>query len=353
MKIYMNNAKIITKLKKQFEPHLKKTMKANKIPGFCIAVVKNSERIYAKAFGVKNLNTKEDLSILSLFHMASLTKPFVATAIMQLVEKGKIDLEKPIIEYLPYFKLKSSLYKIITVKQMLSHTSGMPDVEDYEWDKPVYDNDALEKYVRSLADKDLVSIPGESYNYSNMAYEVLGDLIAKVSGKFFEDYIQKHILTPLGMKYSTLMKNEANSKLLTSPHVLKNSKVVVNNFFPYNRIHAPSSTLISNVVDMSHWAIANLNYGKIGSKHILKKTSYAIMWKSRKAGINNVNIGWKLDDYRGNRIVYHGGHDTGFRSYIMLLPEKVLGIIVASNFDETPILQLVTFALATMLGFEL
>jgi CubicO group peptidase (beta-lactamase class C family) len=349
----MNNVKIITTLKKLFEPRLKKTMKANEIPGFCIAVVKNSERLYAETFGVKNLNSKERLSIRSLFHMASLTKPFVATAIMQLVEKDKIDLEKPIIEYLPYFKLKSSLYKTITIRQMLSHTSGMPDVEDYEWDKPVYDNDALEKYVRSLADEELVAVPGESYNYSNMAYEVLGDLIAKTSGKFFEEYIQKHILIPLGMKDSTLIKNEANSKLLTSPHVLKNSKVVVNNYFPYNRIHAPSSTLISNLVDMSRWAIANLNYGKLGSKRILKKSSYAIMWKPRKVGINKVNIGWKLDEYRGNRIVYHGGHDTGFRSYIMLLPDKVLGIMATSNFDETPILQLVTLALDTMLGFEL
>ena len=90
--------------------------------------------------------------------MASLTKPFVATAIMQLVEKGKVDLEKPIIKYLPYFKLKTSLYDTITIRQMLNHTSGTPDVEDYEWDKPVYDDDALEKHVRSLANKELISV---------------------------------------------------------------------------------------------------------------------------------------------------------------------------------------------------
>jgi len=272
---------------------------------------------------------------------------------MQLVEKGKVDLEKPIIKYLPYFKLKTSLYTTITIRQLLNHTSGMPDVEDYEWDKPVYDDDALEKHVRSLANKELIAIPGESYNYSNMAYEVLGDLIAKVSGEFFEGYIQKHILIPIGMKYSTLMKNEANPKLLTSPHVLKNNKVVVNNFFPYNRIHAPSSTLISNIVEMSCWVITNLNFGKLGSKRILTKSSYDVMWKPRKANNNKVKISWFLDEYRGNRIVYHGGHDTGFRSYIMLLPEKSIGVVAASNFDETPILYLVTLALDVILGFEL
>ena len=132
---------------------------------------------------------------------------------------------------------------------MLSHLSGMPDVEDYEWDKPQYDDGALERYVRSLSNQSLIAAPGAGFRYSNMAYEVLGDLIAKVSGMSFEDYVRRHILEPLGMKSSTLLVKQANSSLLTSPHVMDNSyQTVVSKVFPYNRMHSPSSTVYSNVL---------------------------------------------------------------------------------------------------------
>jgi CubicO group peptidase (beta-lactamase class C family) len=113
--------------------------------------------------------------------MPSISKPFVATAIMQLVEKGKIDLDAPVVTYLPYFKLDSEQYKVITIQHMLSHVSGMPDVMDYEWDKPQYDAGALERYVRSLAEEKTRRKPGENFAYSNMAFECLGNVIAKVS----------------------------------------------------------------------------------------------------------------------------------------------------------------------------
>jgi CubicO group peptidase (beta-lactamase class C family) len=92
--------------------------------------------------------------------MASITKPFVATALMQLVEQGKVHLDDPVVKYLPCFALKDRRYKEITVRQMATHTSGMPDVRNYFWDKPEYDDGALERYVRSLGDKTLRFAPG-------------------------------------------------------------------------------------------------------------------------------------------------------------------------------------------------
>ena len=163
-----------------FEPFLKKTMEEHNVPGLTIGIVKDGAVVYSKAFGTKNLDTREKLTTHSLFHQASLTKPFVGTAILQLVEKGEVNLEDPVIKYLPYFRLKDKRYKIITIRQMVTHTSGIPDVQDYEWHNPVYDDGALERYVRGLGNEQLIAAPGEKYRYSNMAYEVLGDLIAKV-----------------------------------------------------------------------------------------------------------------------------------------------------------------------------
>ena len=120
------------------------------IPGLAVGVVYDNEILYTKGFGVKNVDTKEPVDENSLFHMASVSKTFVATGIMQLVEKGKIKLDSHLTEYLPYFQLKDDRYKNITIRQLLSHMSGMPDVDDYGWDKPKYDEDALEKYVKVL-----------------------------------------------------------------------------------------------------------------------------------------------------------------------------------------------------------
>ena len=156
------------------------------LPGLAIGVVKDDQIVYAQGFGRTNIETNEPITTETIFHMASISKPFVATAIMQLVEQGKIDLNAPLIQYLPYFQLADDRYKTITIQQMLCHMSGMPDVEDYEWEKPQYDEGALERYVRSLTGHSLKSEPGEKYAYSNMAFEVLGNLIEQVSGLSFE-----------------------------------------------------------------------------------------------------------------------------------------------------------------------
>ena len=104
--------------------------------------------------------------------------------------------------------------------------------------------------MRRLTNEQLIAAPGQTYRYSNMAFEVLGDLIAKVSGMSFEAYVQKNILAPLKMQHSTLLKREADPSLLTAPHVKEGDTVVVSNVYPYNRMHAPSSTLIFNPLDM-------------------------------------------------------------------------------------------------------
>src|SRR5262249_57727344 len=110
----------------------------------------------------------------TLFHMASVTKPFVATAVMQLVEQGKVELDAPVTKYLPHFHLKDSRYDSITVRQMLTHTSGMPDVKDYRWDKPENDDGALERYVRGLRTQGLGCHPGSKLPSTNMASKGLG-----------------------------------------------------------------------------------------------------------------------------------------------------------------------------------
>ena len=117
------------------------------LSGLAAGVVQNGKMVYAKGFGYADIRSKEPITPNTIFHSASISKTLVATAVMQLQEQGKLDIDSPLIEYLPYFKLADEQYRHITIRQMLTHTSGFPDVKDYEWTNPQYDDKALEKYV--------------------------------------------------------------------------------------------------------------------------------------------------------------------------------------------------------------
>src|SRR3977135_2970518 len=151
----------VARLSTELEPKIKEEIQQGHLPGFAIGVVKDGKLIYAKGFGEAKLGGNRPVTSRSLFHMASVTKTFVATAVMQLMEKGKIDLDLPLTRYLPYFRLNDERYRAITIRQMLSHTSGIPDTVNYNWDKPEYDAGALERLVRSISDQKLVMAPGE------------------------------------------------------------------------------------------------------------------------------------------------------------------------------------------------
>jgi CubicO group peptidase (beta-lactamase class C family) len=333
----------------RFEPAVQDQIENKMVPGLSVAVVLDGKPVYVKAFGVKNVDNQAELTTDSLFHWASVTKPFVATAIMQLVEQDQIKLDDPVVQYLPYFKVDDQRSSSITIGQMVTHTSGMPDVINYQWDKPVYDDGALERYVRSLSAKKLIAAPGEKRRYSNMAFEVLGDVIAKVSGMTFEDYVNQHILVPLGMTMSTLLKQQADETLLTSPHTVvrkEGQKIcVVRKHWPYNRMHAPSSTMISNVHDMARWAIVNLNRGQIDGKRILKASSYDTLWQPQSQKFPGIGLSWFLSEHKGFRTVSHGGGDRGFSSNFVMVPEENLAVLMVSNTDKSPVQKLTKLAL--------
>ncbi len=333
-----SSKKVVKSENKSFDEigsFLQSLVDTGSIPGIAIVITNGQDIVYSKGFGVTNVETKEKLEPYHTFHIASISKTFTATAVMQLYEKGKIDIDKPLITYLPYFKLKDDRYKNITIKQMLNHTSGMPDVDDYEWQKAISDEGAAERYTRSLVDSTLISTPGTEYHYSNIAFDIMADLIAKVSGMSFEQYAKKNILIPLEMNESSFYYPEVKKSLRTSPHVGKPPKV--NPVYPYNRMHAPSSTLNTNVLEMSHWAIANMNGGKYKGFQILSPATHSMMMaptftinKERKTSIG---LSWFIYSYKGATNFEHGGSDDGYRSLLTLIPEKKIGIIILSNIE--------------------
>ncbi|HEY0742148.1 MAG TPA: serine hydrolase domain-containing protein, partial [Chryseosolibacter sp.] len=266
-----------TSLNRKLNAYLSKTVEQLNIPGLTVAITRNDSVIYSDAFGYRNIDTREELTPRHVFHWASVSKTFVATAIMQLWEQKKIDVNQKVTTYLPYFRQQDPLYKDVTIRQMLNHTSGIGDVDDYEWDKPQYDSGALERFVRSIENDKMLFAPGTDMQYSNTAYETLGAVIAKVSGMSFETYVRKNILDPLGMKTTSFLYPEIPDSLRVSGHVWA-GKPIVSKHYPYNRMHGPSSTLNSNVLEMTHYAFAHLNRGEYNGKRILSDSIYNRWW---------------------------------------------------------------------------
>jgi len=319
----------------EIETFLQSLIDTAGIPGIAIAITNGQDIVYTKGFVVTNVDTKKKLEPKHIFHIASISKTFTATAVMQLYEKGKLDINKPLITYLPYFRLKDQRYKIITIKQMLNHTSGMPDVNDYEWEKAISDEGAAERYTRSLIDSSLISDPGLEYHYSNIAFDIMADLISKVSGVSFEKYVKENILIPLEMYESSFYAPEIKKSLRTSPHIGNPPKVI--SIYPYNRMHAPSSTLNTNVLEMSHWAIANMNNGKYKTTRILSDTSLLMMmtptFMINKENKRSIGLSWFMYSYDGVPNYEHGGSDDGYKSLLTLIPEKKIGIIILCNLE--------------------
>lgn len=294
-------------------------------PGLAVGIVKDGKVFYSGAKGFQGLDTQDALTTKSMFHMASVSKPFVATCIVQLAEKGKIDLDEKLTYYLPYFKMADDRYKDITVRHMLTHTSGIPDVKDYEWDKPQYDDGAAERFARSHTSIGLDFTPGESYSYSNAAFDILVDVIAKVSKVSFEDYVEQNIFNPVGMVNSTFYYPEVSANIATKPHILGDSlTMVVSEVYPFNRRHAGSSTLNSCIEDMLLWAEVNLNKGVINGKRIYSEESYNLLTHSQRKLSENASIGlsWFSSKINGDVKISHSGGDTGYSSYFALFQRK-------------------------------
>ena len=330
------------------------------IPGLGVGIVHQSEIVYAKGFGMQSLETGVPVTLNSIFCVASIAKCFVATAVMQLAEQGKIHLDAPLVLYLPYFKLDDERYQQITLRQVLSHTSGMPDFDESEYDElvshPEYDDGTAERYVRGLNSRKLVAAPGERFLYSNLAYNVLGDLIAKISGLTFEVYMKEHLLLPAGLSDSTFFFPEVARDKLAVPH-LRTPEMVVNPVYPYNRADAPASFLHSTTEDMCHWCSACLNQGVYNGQRILTSASYDLMWTPvARWGFpplyEDIGLGWTLGHFDGVNTVSHGGMGFGWTGFLTILPDKKRAAIILCNEESSARSRTVRAVLHALLGRE-
>lgn len=337
---------------KQLDKYAEEALFYHDLPGLAISVEfgENSPGPlrglnYKKALGVKDVTTGEPLLPDQIFHMASVSKLFTSAGILQLCEQGKLNLDTSLRRLLPDVSIDDRRYDAITLFHMLSHTSGMADVEDYHWDTPRTDDQALNDYALSeeVQDSHMLWLPEEyKFSYSNMAYELLGLVIERTSGMPYEEYMKKHILEPLGMNDSTFLTFErAGGSLdlqdlsragMAMPHTKDQEKhIVLEKHYPYNRQHGPSSTLTSNLYDLAKWAKVHLE------RRFFKEATYRNIWRTYAIVPNNgegMGLGWFLRRQEGYDLYGHEGTDNGFRASFWICPALGAHVTVVSNISR-------------------
>jgi CubicO group peptidase (beta-lactamase class C family) len=305
-----------------------------RIPGLSISVVLQDKIFHNRGFGVKDVNTKQPVDQNTLFHTASLSKIFTAVAVMDLVDKNTFSLDDKISKLLPEFKMADPKYAEITVRHLLNHTSGMPDIVNYHWSDKQEDSDALKKYVLSLSVVKLKSAPGKSFAYSSMDYDVLGYLIERTTHIPFAVYMKQNFLQPFGMIHSDFDYFKIDTALRCSPHtkgIFK--KIHTRKTYPYNPAHAPSSTLNSSSYELALWmkSLLTILRTKQNNNYLNASTLQSMLKPSENFSF--IGLGWFIGEMLDKKTYYHFGGDRGFRSYLLLLPENDLGLVLLANCD--------------------
>jgi len=313
--------------------------------GLGLAVV-GGEEVVARGFGVRDVRSAEPVTAETMFHLASVSKPFVATAVLTLATRGELDLDAPPTDHVPELSLADGRADEVTARGLLSHSSGLGDVSDYGWHDPQLGDDALREFARSLSGRRLEHEPG-TFHYSNAAYELLGLLVSRVAGATFEDAMTRLVLAPAGMTRSTFLRGDVPAELAASPHVGA-PLVVPGDAYPYTRRHAPSSTLHSNLEEMCGWMRTYLDATL--DPAVLGLLTDAVVAVDDAPWDESVSLGWALGTWGGERVLSHSGMDPGFRSLVALVPERRTGVVLLANSNTVPGYALVGATLDAVLG---
>jgi len=344
----------------ELEGYFEQVVAAKQPPGFSVAVVKDGKMVYANGFGVadgpQNVLATED----TIYHWWSMTKIPTAVAVMQLHERGLLDIDDPIGGYLPFFKVTYDGVEQagISIRQVLNHTAGLPDAtpEIMNWlhqegDPPV---DQTQLIVEKFPDYDeLRFMPGEKAQYSNVGYMVLGALIESVTNQTYEEYVIDNILLPLDMKNTNFVYTEmmAKNEAAGSQHLID----MYTPFIPilklgylireradarlwFNRVYndqTPPTGLIGPVTDIGSFMKAYLNDGEPILQPDTVSSMNEVFEQLSAPGETAQGLGWRAHlTEDGRRYLTHSGGGPGFATTFRVYPEENLGVVVMGN-DST------------------
>jgi len=312
---------------------VEKIMKEQKIVGLSLAVIRDGKPVVNKGYGLANAEHQIPVTSETVIRLGSISKQFFTTAILKLQEEGKLNIKDSVHKFFPD---APETWRPITIRHLMSHSSGL------KREGPAYTNHKIQPDIVII--KSAYSLPlefktGEKYQYCNLGYFMLAEIISQVSGMPWQDYIKEKLFQPAGMKNSGMTDFYPIIPNRASGYMHKN-EILVNADAMY--AIRPSGGFLSTSTDMILW-------DKIlrEKNHILNKESWEQLWqpviktKSDSSSKTHSGFGWMIDERYGSKVIEHGGANVGFRSYYSRFIDHDLSIIIMTNTDEAKPVEIV------------
>ena len=322
---------------KDFPGFVDRLMAEWHVPGAALGVVKDGKIIYLLGFGYRDLENKLKADEKTLFCIGSCTKAFTSLAAALLVDEGKLDWDKPVIEYVPEFRLYDEYATThATIRDFLCHRTGVAS-HDELWKKSPFSREELFRRLRYLPPR------GEfrnTYEYSNLMSMAAGYILGRINNSTWEQLVESRILSPLGMKRVKFSIGQAEPDAnFAHPYGFDGTGFHRCWYHVMDEI-APAGGITTCVEDMCRWLLLHLNQGKYGentlvSEKNIKETHqpHVIRWSDgpEREPFGAYCLGWLYSLYYGQRSLFHDGGTRGYQAVVQLLPEKKLGLVFLSN----------------------
>ncbi|KPJ61595.1 MAG: hypothetical protein AMJ46_00365 [Latescibacteria bacterium DG_63] len=360
-------------LKDWLDENIPLYMTESKIPGFSIAVVKDGATIYSEGFGARDSRRNLPATSQTLYGIGSITKSFVAIGIMQLMEAGKIRLDDPVSQHVP-FELGIP-DKPITIHHLLTHSLGIPSLATstvaiyrglgLDTGVPFGSKNDFYRFING-AREEIVTSPGERFFYHNAAWRMLGHIVQERSGMPFHRYLKEKVINPLGMERTTLnVKDFEQDPDHIVPHLKKADGTNEPSRFPYPSPEdnpefsfiAAAGGVISSVEEMTRYLNVQIEKGSSGSKHLASKESFEQMQKLHiplpDGPYGQCGYGYGLtitSDFLGHKMISHGGSILVSTAYMAFIPDIKAGVIMMGNSSGMPYSIIAESIFALLMG---
>jgi CubicO group peptidase (beta-lactamase class C family) len=308
-------------------------MREQRIPGVALAVLREGKSVKAQGYGLANVELNVAVKPETVFQTGSVGKQFAATAVMMLVEEGKVGLDDKLSKYL---EGTPAAWEDVTVRNLLTHTSGIADYTDSKYTKAGGLINLRGDYSEAELYQKLVQLPlnfetGTKWKYSNTGYVLLGFLIHKVTGEFYGDFLQERIFRPLGMSATQIISEADIVPNRASGYELLKGEIKNQKWVSATLNTTADGALYTNVVDLGKWDAA------LYTEKLLKRASFEQMWtpvKLKDGKTYPYGFGWFLNETNGHRLIEHDGSWQGFTMNISRYVDDKLTVIVMTNLDS-------------------
>lgn len=332
---------VLEPLLESFEDFVRYRLEEEGVPGAAIAIVKDSNLIYLNTFGLKENLGYDSIDIHTVFRLASVSKGFAPVLTGMLVEEGVLDWDDRVVDYLPDFQLRSARQtEALTLRHVLSHTTGLPR---HTYSNLLDDGVPYPEIRERLQQVRLTHGAGEFYNYQNVAYSLIGDIVEAATGKSYQALLQEKIFAPLEMKDASASYEEmVYGDNFALPHRRRYSHYEPTDLSRTYYDVSPAAGVNASITDLSRWLRFLLGHRPdlLSEKTLAEvfRPHVDIPWKDKTLGNwrslmdrAHYALGWRVLECGPDELIYHGGYVNSFRAEVALLPADGLGIAVLSN----------------------